>query len=79
MAAPTPAVTLTHYSLKIHFGSVLHLRIPRADLVGVQSWRDGPRHFSIEYHLRGGASIKTEYDTPEKWTAILAGLDEVLP
>lgn len=79
MAAPVPTVKMGHYSLKIHFGTTLHLRIPRDQLVGLQSWRDGDRHFSIEYHLRSGATIKTEYDCPDKWSAILAGLDEALP
>lgn len=75
----TPQVSLTHYSLKVHFGTALHLRIPRNDLIGFQAWQDGPTHFSIEYTIRNGQPIRCEYDERSKWLAILAGLDEVLP
>lgn len=71
-------VVLTHYSLKVRFGGVLHLRIPRRELICISSWSDDPKHFSIEYTLRGGDTV-CEYDDEEKWRFILKRLDELLP
>lgn len=75
-ALPPIRVVMGHYALRIYFGDVLHLYIQRSQLGPFQAWRDGPNHFSIEYHLNNGQKILTEYDHHEKWKTILAGLDQ---
>ena len=75
MIAPTIRVEMGHYALRIYINDTLHLYIQRSQLGPFQAWRDGPKHFSIEYHLANGQKLLTEYDTPEKWKAILEGLD----
>jgi hypothetical protein len=66
-------------ALKIKFGDTTHLRIDATKLVGHQSWREGygNRKFVIEYTTTGG-QIVSEYDSEEKWRAILNGLDAAL-
>lgn len=71
-------VILTHYSLKVRFGGVLHLRIPRKELLAIDSWQDDATHFSINYTLRDGCTV-CEYDDEAKWRFILSRLDELLP
>ena len=65
--------------LKIKFGGLTHFRIDATKLIGFQSWREGygNRKFVIEYATTGGPII-CEYDSEEKWTTILAGLDVAL-
>lgn len=78
MIKPSPPairVEKGHYALRIYFGDVLHLYIQRSQLGPFQAWRDGPKHFSIEYHLSNGQKLLTEYDSAEKWHSILVGLD----
>jgi hypothetical protein len=74
---PDIKVELQHYMLKIWINGLLHLAIPRGR-ISVQSWRDGPHHFSIQYYLENGQCITSEYDDAEKWKMILRGLDDQL-
>lgn len=64
-------------SIRIKFGDVLHVLIWRSKLLGVQSWRYGPKKFSIEYAMMGG-NILTEYDDETKWKTILSELNKIL-
>lgn len=75
----TPTVQMSFDALKIRFGEVTHLRIDATKLIGYQSWRQGygNHKFVIEYTTTGG-QIVCEYDTEEKWAAILDGLDQAL-
>lgn len=77
MTSPNIKVELQHYLLKIWIDDVLHVAIPRG-AIAIQSWRDGPTHFSIEYYYGGGQRILTEYDSCDKWKSILSGLDREL-
>jgi hypothetical protein len=65
--------------LKVRFGDVTHFRIDMTKYIAHQSWREGygNRKFVIEYATTGGL-IACEYDSEEKWTTILAGLDAAL-
>lgn len=76
----TPSVEMSFNALKIRFGGITHLRIDATKLIGHQSWREGygNRKWVIEYALDGGGRIVCEYDTEEKWQAILEGLDRAL-
>lgn len=72
-------VSLVWDSIQIHFGDVMHLHF-RAKPLGVQAWVERERgRWSIEYTLEGGATMLTQYDDVEKFRAILAGLEKVLP
>lgn len=72
-----PTIEQDFDSIKIRFGGVLHAHITKSKLLGVQSWRYGPKKFSIEYVMVGG-SILTEYDSEQKWKTILHELDKIL-
>lgn len=75
----TPTVEMSFNALKVRFGDVTHLRIDATRLIGHQSWREGygNHKFVIEYTVEGGR-IVCEYDTEDKWRAILDGLDRAL-
>ena len=79
MPAPNITVKMQFNALKIYFGELTHLRIDATKLIGYQSWREGYGNMKwvIEYTTDGG-KIVTEYDTEDKWTTILAGLDAAL-
>lgn len=72
-------VEMSFNALKVRFGDVTHLRIDVTKLIAHQAWREGygNRKFVIEYTTTGG-QIVCEYDSEEKWKAILAGLDVAL-
>lgn len=63
-------------SIRIYADGALHLRLKRSQLLGIQSWRCGDNHYSIEYTLKGG-TVLTEYDSLPKWLKILELLDQV--
>jgi hypothetical protein len=73
-------VTLCWDSVQIHFGDVLHLHLQEKPLI-VQAWVDTPlqKRWQIEYTMPGGVTVLTQYDDVEKFRAILAGLEKVLP
>jgi hypothetical protein len=70
--------TIRNNTVKIYFNGILHLWFNREDVRGVWSWQYGENQFAIEIRLRK-TSLTPEYDTKEKWTAVLAELDRVLP
>ena len=73
----TPEVTVSYESIKIHFGGMLHLHLQRP-VFAVQSWaQERQAKFTIQYTTAGG-EVTSEYDSREKWAAILAALDKVL-
>lgn len=73
-----PRVELKFDSIRIYFGALLHLSIRRSELFAVQSWRRGAANYFIEYTARGGAAVLTEYDSREKFAAVLRQLDAAL-
>jgi hypothetical protein len=71
-------VTPEFEGIAIRIGGVLHLYLDRKKFLAVQAWiMDGRTQFFIEYIMEGG-SFTADYDTREKWEAILNGLDAVL-
>jgi len=74
---PAPRVVADHYSIKVYFGDVLHVHVKRSAFLGLQSWSDGPHHYSIEFSLTDGF-LTVEYDDAENWRAILGALDRLL-
>jgi hypothetical protein len=72
-----PEVTVGYESVKIHFGSMLHLHLQRP-IFAVQSWvQERQGKYMIQYTTAGG-DVTSEYDDKEKWGAILTALDRVL-
>lgn len=77
---PTPNIEVVpeFEAIIVRIGGVMHLWFERPKLLGVQSWvMVGKRQFFIELVMDGG-SITTDYDSREKWEAILRGLESVL-
>lgn len=73
----TPEIKTGYECIRIYFGGVLHLHLQRP-VFAVQSWvlmKEGK--FTIQYTTAGG-EITSEYDSREKWEAILNGLDKIL-
>lgn len=67
--------------LRIKFEGITHFRLDVTKYIAHQSWRDGygNRKFVIEYAVVGrDTPILCEYDSEEKWTTILSGLDIAL-
>lgn len=67
-------VQFGYYTIRIRIDGVLHLLLLRSEFLGFQAWKDNDTQYCIEYVMKGG-SMQCEYDTREKWQAILAKLD----
>lgn len=72
-------VSSTEREVFIKFNGVTHCRFDRRRVTGLQSWiinrgRVTPT-YAIDIVMSEGPHIALEYDTIEKWTAVLAGLD----
>ena len=62
-------------TVKVYVNGILHVSIKRDVLISVQSWEvDGV--YYIQYQTTSGG-IMTDYDTADKWLAILKELDSV--
>lgn len=71
-------VTPEFEAIAVRINGVLHLYIDRTKLLAVSSWvKTGRRQFFIEIVMAGG-NVTTDYDTREKWTQILNGIEKVL-
>lgn len=76
-AVPQIDVRVEYDALRIFFG-VMHLHLIRSKLLGVQAWMRAPEgKFVIEYTVDGG-TVTCDYDSREKWEAILDDLAKVL-
>lgn len=71
----TITATTGIYNHRIFINGILHLSIKIEELVGVQSYKNEPTKYSIDYYLRTGI-IKTEYDREDTWKGILLLLYE---
>lgn len=68
----------TEYNVvKIYFNGIIHLRFNRPSLVGFQSWSCDSGKWAICYTFESN-TITCEYDSAEKWKAVLKLLDEKL-
>ncbi len=63
-------------SLRIYVNGLLHVAVKRSSLVGVQSWKERDGEWWIEYRFTSQQSLKSMYDTEDKWKQILALLNE---
>ncbi len=64
--------------VKIYIDGILHLRFVQQQLIGIQSWKEGPSWFSIEYYFKEAKPILCAYDNIDKWKAVLKQIDEKL-
>lgn len=74
-------VITTEREVFIRFNGITHFRCDRREIFGLQSWvvsrgRVTPT-YAIEIYVKCGHNIVLEYDNIEKWTRVLAGLDEI--
>ena len=71
-------VEVRYDAVQVLIDGVLHLHVIRSKLLGVQSWvREAEGAYVIEFAMQGG-SMESDYDTKEKWLAVLAGLSKAL-
>lgn len=70
-------VTVKFECIQIHFNGVLHLHIQRP-IFAVQSWVQEPQGKWVIQYTTAGGEVTTEYDSREKWEAILLALSKVL-
>lgn len=71
-------VTPEFEGIAVRIDGALHLWFDRRKLLGIQSWQSvGRCQFFIEITLEGGA-ITADYDSREKWMAILTGLEPIV-
>lgn len=64
------------FSLRIYINDILHVSIKRSSLVGTHAWKERDQEWWIEYRFRDGQSLKSMYDTEEKWVGVAKCLDE---
>jgi hypothetical protein len=58
----------------IYISTLLHLVFKTDTYIGFQSWIDED-YYIIEHYFNNGTTIKSKYDTKDKWQAILKELD----
>lgn len=63
-------------TIKIYIKTILFLAIRRDEYVGLQSWIEGEMKWKIEFYLKT-TSIITEFNSKEKWKAMLTELDKM--
>lgn len=73
----TPTIKTTFSHIVVFMGDVPHLVLPREELLGFQTWRE-PEQYVIEWTLRGGAMIVSQYNTLEKMSAVACGVAQIL-
>ena len=66
-----------HYYFKILIDELPHVVIDAKEFKGFHSWRDSDTLCCIEFITRTN-KIKVEYDSVEKWKAVLKELNESL-
>jgi len=62
--------------VKIYINNLIHIQFRCDEFVGIQSTIEGTNWFSIILYLKCGQKIWTEYDSKERWMAILKLIDE---
>ncbi len=77
MKRPAICQIKTGLYLKIYLFGLLHVCIKSDHFVGFQSWVMGTDVWGIEYYTTTGM-VYCEYDSAEKWQAILNALNEKL-
>lgn len=71
------SVETGHYYFKVLIDDTLHVCIDRHKFVGITTWFDCDTQCSIEWITETNKFI-TEYDSIEKWKAVISELNENL-
>jgi hypothetical protein len=69
------------YATCVYVNDLLHLQIKHEDYRFLYSYVEGEgsgRRWFIEFYYKGMESIVIEYDSMEKWNAVLKELSKVL-
>lgn len=66
-----------HYYFKVLIDKMPHIVIDSKEFKGFHSWKDSDALCCIEFITRTN-KIKVEYDSVEKWKAVLKALNESL-
>lgn len=66
-----------HPYFRIYIDDLLHLQFIKEEYIGHQSWKENSTKFCIEYYLKNGNTILSEYTSIEKWKNIIKILEEL--
>lgn len=73
------AAVIQFDELRVTIDGLLHVSLRRSDLFGIDTWIDAVAgRWCIEFTAVTGATMLAEYDTREKWIAVLEAIGEVL-
>ena len=73
-----PTIKIKDGCVKIYVNGLIHVCMKHDEIVGFESWIMGndENNFVIEYYLKSGVEIHTNYSERHRWIAILKLLDE---
>lgn len=66
----------TYNFFRIKFNGITQLSIKKREVVSFQSWRFGDHYFAMEFKTATNVSSIYEYDSKEKWEAIIKELEK---
>lgn len=74
-------MTITSYIddkyFRVYINDLIHVALKRSTIIGVNTWTESEKQYFIEYTLVGGV-VKCEYDSEDKWTAVLNELNKLI-
>jgi len=70
-------VDTAYDAIIVKINGIMHLKVQRSRLLGIQSWMFGDQNCTIELTMEKEDKIVAEYDDMEMWKAILAGLEKI--
>jgi hypothetical protein len=66
------------YTLRIFFDDTLHVCVDSRALLGIASYREPVTLAHCIEFVMAGATLTTEYDSMDKWLAVLTELRKVI-
>lgn len=73
---PTTKIDAGVFTLYVN--GLMHLRFDVKNLLAFHSYKDSNSSYGIDVYLNGEAIVSLEYDTKEKWQAVLKELDKLI-
>lgn len=70
-------ITTNFNTIRIYINNVLFIMLLRDELLGIQSWSEYGEKWCIGFYLKGNSFV-SEFDTKEKWLAVLDAIDKKL-
>ena len=67
-------------SFRVYIDGLLHMCVPTQEFAGLKTWVDGDDNctYFIEFNLKSGGLLTTEYESKELWVEILKQLDDII-